>query len=245
MNIYVYAFLTTHLTITFVSLYLHRYLTHRHFVLNPVFAHVIRLYLWLTDGVVAKPWVAQHRKHHRYTDVQGDPHSPKIMGYWRVTAHCFIPNFIRIYQYFDTDWALEHYGAGVPNDWIERNVYAKYPRLGLILFLLIDILLWGLIPGILVWLFHLFFVPFLTTASITGFAHWFGYKHPDAKDNSRNLFPVGILICGDELHNNHHREPNNPNFAHRPFEFDLGYLYIKIFEKLNLIKLNINSKTIH
>jgi len=237
IEVAIYCFITTHITVACVSIYLHRYLTHRQFTLHPLLEHVMRFWLWFSDGVISKPWVAQHRKHHKYTDVQGDPHSPKLYGYVNVTIQCFVPNFVRLYQYFDTDWALEHYGKGTPDDWLEKNVYAKYPRLGLILFLLVDILIFGWIIGSLVWLFHLFFVPFLTTAAITGFAHWFGYKHPDSTDNSRNLFPVGIMICGDESHNNHHRDPYNPNFAHRWFEFDLGFLYIKIFEKLKLLKL--------
>jgi len=237
IEIVLYALVATHITITFVSLYLHRYLTHRQFTLNPVLAHIMRFYLWLTDGVVARPWVAQHRKHHKYTDVTGDPHSPKLFGFVRVVYHCMVPNFVRLYRYFDTDWALEHYGAGCPDDWLERKIYAPHPRLGLILFLCFDVWLFGFVPGFLVWLFHLFWVPFWTTAAISGFAHTIGYKNPDSKDNSRNLFPIGIVICGDELHNNHHTKPNNPNFAHRWFEFDLGYFYIKIFEKLGLIKL--------
>jgi stearoyl-CoA desaturase (delta-9 desaturase) len=238
MNIVLYVLLTSHITMALVSLYLHRHLTHRHFTLNPVFKHIIRFYLWLTDGVVVKPWVAQHRKHHRYTDVQGDPHSPLIAGKWRVIGTSLVPNYIRLYQYFDTDWALEHYGTGVPDDWMEKNVYAKYPRLGLTIFLLIDICLFGFILGFIAWLVHLFWVPFCTTASITGFAHLVGYKHPDSRDNSRNLFPLGIILCGDELHNNHHQQPNNPNFAHRWFEFDLTYWYARMFEKLGLLKFN-------
>lgn len=229
--------ITSHITIAFVSLYLHRCLTHRHFVPHPVLAHVFRLYLWLTDGVIAKPWVAQHRKHHKYTDVWGDPHSPKLFGYVKVTAHCFIPNFVRIYQYFDTDWALEHYGAGCPDDWLERNIYARYPRVGLLIWLAITCAIWGW-WGIALWTFHLFWVPMWTTAAITGFAHWFGYQNPGARDNSRNLFPIGIQIVGDELHNNHHIDPANPNFARRWFEFDLGYQYIRLLEWLGLLKLS-------
>ena len=235
-SLVIFFFVTTHITIACVSLYLHRYLTHRQFTLNPVLEHAMRFWLWFCDGVISKPWVAQHRKHHKYTDVTGDPHSPKLFGYWHVTYQCLIPNFVRIYQYFDTDWALEHYGVGTPEDWLEKNVYAKYPRLGLILFLMLCISIFGW-QGAVMWVCFLFYVPFFTTASISGFAHWFGYRHPDSKDNSRNLFPIGILIVGDELHNNHHRDPTNPNFAHRWFEFDLGYFYVRVFQKLGLLKL--------
>jgi stearoyl-CoA desaturase (delta-9 desaturase) len=236
IDVIVYALLTAHTTKAFVSLYLHRHLTHNHFTINPTFRNIIRFYLWLTDGVIAKPWVAQHRKHHKYTDVQGDPHSPHIHGKWKVTWTCMVPNFIKLYEYNDTDWALEHYGKGTPEDWIEKNIYEKYPRLGLLIFLTFNIWLFGLIPGFLAWTFHLFFVPFCTTACISSFAHWFGYKHPDSKDKSRNLWPIGIFLCGDELHNNHHMKPNNPNFAHRWFEFDLAYNYARILQKIGLIK---------
>lgn len=236
-EIAIYSFITTHITIVCVSLYLHRYLTHRQFTLHPILEHAMRFWLWFADGVVSKPWVAQHRKHHKYTDVHGDPHSPVLAGNWQVTLQCMVPNFIRLYQYFDTDWALEHYGRGTPDDWLEKNIYGKLPRLGLILFLIVDILIFGFWVGLAVWVFHLFYVPFFSTACISGFAHWFGYKHKDSPDNSRNLFPIGIIISGDELHNNHHKNPSNPNFAHRWFEFDIGYMYLKIFEKIGLLKL--------
>lgn len=238
IDIVLYVLIVSHITMAFVSLYLHRHLTHRHFTLNNTFRHIIRFYLWLTDGVIAKTWVAQHRKHHRYTDIQGDPHSPLIVGKWKVISTSLVPNYIKLYGYYDTDWALEYYGKGTPEDWIEKNIYEKYPRVGLNIFLLINICLFGVIPGFLAWLVHLFWVPFCTTASITGFAHLFGYRHPDSKDNSRNLLPIGIILCGDELHNNHHLQPNNPNFAHRWFEFDLTYWYAKIFAKMGLLKFS-------
>lgn len=232
----IYALVTTHITIVCTSLYLHRCLTHRYFTPTPALQHFFRFWLWLTDGVVVKPWVAQHRKHHKYTDVEGDPHSPVLYGYVNVTAKCLLPNFINTYGYFDTDWALEHYGAGTPDDWLERNFYSKYNKLGPLLMLAAAVALFGWL-GIAVWLFQLFWPPLWHTAGITGFAHWFGYRDSASKDNSRNLWPWGIVIGGEELHNNHHMYPNSPNFARRWYEFDIGWMYIKLFEKLKLLKL--------
>jgi stearoyl-CoA desaturase (delta-9 desaturase) len=232
----VYALVVTHFTIVFTSLYLHRCLAHKHFVCHPALLHFFRFWLWLTDGVITKPWVAQHRKHHKYTDVTGDPHSPKLFGYFSVTTKCLIPNFFNAYGYFDTDWALEHYGAGTPDDWLEKNFYSKHNKLGPIIMLCIAVALFGW-WGIAVWLFQLFWPPLWHTAGITGFAHWWGYQNYKGKDESRNLWPLGIVIGGEELHNNHHKDPANTKFSHRWFEFDIGWMYIKIFEKLKLLTI--------
>lgn len=236
MDIVLYTILTTHIGIITTSLYLHRYLIHRQFVLHPALGQVFRFLLWITEGVVSKPFVAQHRKHHKYTDCHGDPHSPVLAGYWRVTGYCLVPNFFVKFRYFDTDWALEHYGAGTPDDWLERNIYS-HTKAGLLLLLIFNITLFGWL-GIIAWLVHMFAVSLFVNATITGFGHWVGYRNHNTTDNSRNVIPWGILGCGEEMHNNHHRDPINPNFAHRWFEFDLGWVYIRVFKILGLVKLN-------
>ena len=232
----VFALVTTHISSACMSLYLHRCLSHRHFVPSKGLEHFFRVWLWLTDGVRSKPWVAQHRVHHMFTDKEGDPHSPVLFGFWTVTYWCLIPNFIRPYQYRESDWELNHYGKGTPDDWLEHNVYAKYQRLGVLIMLAIDLLLFGWL-GLAVWVFQLFWVPFWSNAAVTGGSHWLGYRRYNTKDNSRNLWPIGIMSGGEELHHNHHAYPNNPNLRHKWYEFDIGWIYIKLFEKLGLLTL--------
>ena len=198
--------------------------------------HIFRFLYWITEGVYTKPFVAQHRKHHKYSDQQGDPHSPVLVGFWKVLGYCLIPNFFSEYKYFDTDWALDHYGAGTPNDWMERNIY-RHTKVGLLILLTIDVALFGW-WGIASWLVHMFFVSLFVNAMITGFGHGVGYKNYDTNDASRNVIPWGILGCGEELHNNHHKDSSSPSFAHRWFEFDLGWVYIRFFKILGLVKLN-------
>ena len=236
MDIVLYTILTAHVGIVLTSVYLHRYLIHRQFTLHPWVEQVFRFLYWITEGVYTKPFVAQHRKHHKYSDVQGDPHSPVLAGFWRVTGYCLIPNFFVKFRYFDTDWALEHYGQGTPTDWMERHVYS-HTRLGLLILLVIDIVLFGW-WGIASWLVHMFAVSLFVNATITGFGHAIGYKNHRDGDNSRNVVPWGILGCGEELHNNHHKDPGNPNFAHRWFEFDLGWCYITLLKCLGLAQLH-------
>ena len=236
MYLVLYTILTAHIGIVLTSVYLHRYLIHRQFTLHPCVEQVFRFLYWITEGVYTRPFVAQHRKHHKYSDVQGDPHSPVLRGFWRVTGHCLIPNFFSTFKYFDSDWALEHYGDGTPTDWMERHVYS-HTKVGLLLLLAIDVALFGWL-GIVSWLVHMFAVSLFVNATITGFGHAIGYKNHASIDNSRNVIPWGILGCGEELHNNHHYSPGNPNFAHRPFEFDLGWVYIRFFKILGVVKLN-------
>ncbi len=230
-----YTILTTHIGIVLTSIYLHRCVIHRQYTLNPVVAHVFRFMFWITDGILTKPFAAQHRKHHKYTDVEGDPHSPVLVGNWQIIGHCLIPNFFSEYKYFDTDWALEHYGAGTPDDWMERHVYC-HTKLGVLILLAINVLLFGW-WGVVAWLVHLFCISLFVNAVITGFGHWIGYRNYNTDDNSRNVVPWGILGCGEEMHNNHHKDPINPNFARRWFELDLGWCYITLLKWLGLAKL--------
>jgi stearoyl-CoA desaturase (delta-9 desaturase) len=222
----------THITLTFFSLYVHRGVAHKALIFHPAMEHFIRFWLWLTDGTQVKEWIAMHRKHHRYTDKSGDPHSPVVFGIKNIM-------FRGVYYYYlaakDAQMIVS-YGKGTPNDWIERNLYTRHSRLGILLMLVVDLLLFG--PwGLLVWGIQMLWIPFWAAGVVNGVAHWWGYKNGTTKDNSRNISPVGIIIGGEELHNNHHLEPGNPKLSRRWFEFDIGWFWFKIFNFLHLAKL--------
>ncbi len=237
MDALIYALICLHLSGITASLYLHRGVSHGLFTFHPVIEHFFRFWMWLTDGVITRDWVSQHRKHHKYTDVDGDPHSPKIFGIYTVAWKGFFSSVYYRYKFNAGDWVKNHYSKGIKNDWLEKNIYSKYPRLGLLFLLLINIILFGSI-GFIIWFIQLIWVPFWSNCVITGYAHWCGYQQKGSKDNSRNLFPIGLLMLGEELHNNHHCNPCEPNLRHRWFEFDLGWQYIKILKSFNLVKIN-------
>ena len=241
MNVVIYTILTAHVGIVLTSIYLHRYLIHRQYTINyPIVEHVFRFLFWITEGIYPKPFIAQHRIHHMFTEVHGDPHSPLLSGFWRVTGHCLIPNFFSTYRYWTPDWETEHFGRDAPDNWLEKNLYC-HTRLGVLMLLLIDIGLFGWI-GIVSWLVHMFAISLFVNATITGFGHKIGYRNYDRNDVSTNVLPWGILGCGEELHNNHHEFPRDANFAKKWFEFDLGYQYIKLLKLLGLIKINTQHK---
>lgn len=224
--------IATHITIVCVTLYLHRGEAHKALIFNPALEHFMRFWLWLTTGMVTKQWVAIHRKHHRCSDVDGDPHSPHVFGIWKVL---FGGAFL--YHEASKDKELVNaYGVGTPDDWIEKNIYSKHSRLGILIMLFINILLFGPI-GILLWGVQMIWIPFWAAGVINGLAHWFGYRNGHTRDHSRNISPWGIIIGGEELHNNHHLDPGNPRLSRRWFEFDIGWLYVKIFSMLNLVKI--------
>jgi stearoyl-CoA desaturase (delta-9 desaturase) len=192
----------------------------------------MRLWLWLTTGQITKQWVAIHRKHHRFSDQEGDPHSPHVFGIWRVLVKGAV-----LYHTASKDSAMvEQYGKGTPDDWIERNLYTPHSRLGILLMLVIDLLLFG--PwGLIVWGIQMIWVPFHAAGIINGLAHWWGYRNTDTKDRSKNIIPWGIWIGGEELHNNHHEEPANVKLSRRWFEIDIGYFYLRVFSILGLAKI--------
>jgi stearoyl-CoA desaturase (Delta-9 desaturase) len=222
----------THLTIVSVTLYLHRSQAHRGVEFHPVVSHAMRFWLWLTTGMTTKQWVAIHRKHHRFSDIKGDPHTPHVYGIWRVLF-----KGAGLYHTASKDTAMiQQYGVGTPNDWIEHRLYTPHSRLGILLMLAIDLLLFG--PwGFLVWAIQMIWIPFWAAGVINGVAHWIGYRNGDTRDHSCNISPFGILIGGEELHNNHHLEPASPKFSRRPWEFDIGWMYLKIFEFFKLAKI--------
>jgi len=227
-----YTLIVTHITIVCVTLFLHRGQTHRGIEFHPILSHFMRLWLWLTTGMVTKQWVAIHRKHHRFSDQEGDPHTPHIYGIWRVlfTGAVFYSRSAR-------DQALvEQYGAGTPDDWIERNIYTPYNFLGIVIMLAIDLALFGSI-GLIVWAVQMYWIPFFAAGVINGVAHYIGYRNGETRDQSRNISPWGIIIGGEELHNNHHLDPANPKLSRRWFEFDIGWMWFKIFNLLGIAKL--------
>jgi stearoyl-CoA desaturase (delta-9 desaturase) len=182
--------------------------------------------------MTTKQWVAIHRKHHQNTDVEGDPHSPHIFGIWNMVF-----GGVKYYNIAGQDAGMiMKYGMGTPKDWIERKLYTPHSRLGILVMLVIDLVLFG--PwGFLVWGVQMIWIPFWAAGFINGVGHGWGYRNGETIDHSRNIVPVGILIGGEELHNNHHLDPANPKLSRRWFEFDIGWMWFKLFEFCKLAKL--------
>ena len=222
----------THITILAVTVFLHRSQAHKSVELHPALAHFFRFWLWLTTGMVTKQWVAIHRKHHRFTDESQDPHSPKVYGIMRVL---FKGAFLYNDASKDRDM-VQQYGVGTPDDWLERKLYSPHSRLGILLMLVIDLLSFG--PwGLIVWGFQMIWIPFWAAGVVNGIGHWWGYRNGQTKDNSRNILPIGFVIGGEELHNNHHLEPASAKLSRRWFEVDIGWWYINLFKFLHLAKI--------
>ena len=233
MTNFLITLLFTHITIICVTLFLHRGQAHRGIIFHPSLSHFMRLWLWLTTGMNTKAWVAIHRKHHRSTDVEGDPHSPHVFGIWRVV---FGGAFL--YNTSSKDRAMiESYGVGTPDDWLERRVYTPHPWLGVLTMLIIDLVLFG-VWGFLIWGIQMIWIPFWAAGVINGLGHWWGYRNGETKDHSRNIVPWDIVVGGECLHNNHHLDPANPKLSRRWFEFDAGWMWLSLFRLLGLAKLN-------
>lgn len=228
----IYLLIATHLTIVSVTLFLHRGQAHRGIIFHPILSHFMRFWLWLTTGMVTKEWVAIHRKHHRFSDESGDPHSPRVFGLWRV----LFSGAILYNNAAKDEKVIEQYGVGTPNDWVERNIYTKFPWLGIIFLLHINLLCFSL-WGILIWLIQMIWIPFWAAGVINGIGHWWGYRNGQTNDNSRNIMPWGMVIGGEELHNNHHLDPSSVKLSRKWWEFDIGYLWLRIFILMKLAKL--------
>ena len=220
----------THVTIAAVTIYLHRCQAHRALELHPVVAHFFRLWLWLTTGMVTKEWAAIHRKHHAKCETAEDPHSPQIYGINRVL---WAGVFLYVKESYNKE-TLERYGHGTPEDWMEHHVYTRYAMVGVTLMLLIDLLAFGLIPGALIWLAQIAWIPFWAAGVINGVGHFFGYRSYDVADASTNIVPWGILIGGEELHNNHHAFASSAKLSSKWYELDIGWMYIRLLEMLGL-----------
>ena len=222
----------TQLTIFTVTLYLHRSQTHRGVDFHPLLAHFFRFWSWLTTGMVTKEWVAIHRKHHAKVETGEDPHSPQVHGIGKVFW-----DGVGLYR----DAAgnrddMEKYGRGTPDDWIERHVYTRHSVLGIALLFIVNFALFGFI-GITVWAVQMVWIPFFAAGVINGIGHFWGYRNFQPEDASRNIVPWGILIGGEELHNNHHAYASSARLSNRWFEFDIGWLYIRMLESLRLAQV--------
>jgi stearoyl-CoA desaturase (delta-9 desaturase) len=222
----------THITIVTVTVFLHRGQAHRALKMHPALSHFFRFWLWLTTGMVVKEWVAVHRKHHAFSDREGDPHSPQIVGLRKV-----LWEGAELYRDGVQDReTVERYGHGTPDDWLERNVYTRFNFMGVALMALIDVVLFGL-AGITVWAVQMLWIPFFAAGVINGVGHYWGYRNYESADTATNILPWGILIGGEELHNNHHAFPSSAKLSSKPWEFDIGWLYIRVLRSLGLVKV--------
>ena len=224
------ALVLTHITIASVTIFLHRHQAHRALDLHPAVSHFFRLWLWLTTGMLTKEWAAVHRKHHAKCDTPEDPHSPQILGMYRVLwGGVFL--YVKEANRPDT---LARYGQGTPDDWLERNLYTRFKLLGLTLMGVSDIILFGVFPGVLILAVQIVWIPFWAAGVINGIGHYWGYRHWATPDASTNIVPWGLLIGGEELHNNHHAYPTSAKLSCKWYELDIGWLYIRTLEVLGL-----------
>ena len=234
----IYLLVATHITILCVTLFLHRGQAHKAVTFHPIITHFMRFWLWITTGMVTKEWVAVHRKHHRYSDIEGDPHSPHVFGIWKV----FLGGALLYTNAAKDKDMVQQYGAGTPDDWIERNLYTKFEVHGVLLLLVLNTLLfngWGIV----LWLIQMAWIPFWAAGVINGLAHWWGYRSTATPDTSTNLIPWAIWIGGEELHNNHHADGANPKFTQKWYEFDIGWMYICILKSLGLAQVRTQENT--
>jgi stearoyl-CoA desaturase (delta-9 desaturase) len=223
----------THVTIVAVTVFLHRHQSHRALDLHPAVSHFFRLWLWLTTGMVTREWAAIHRKHHAKVETPEDPHSPQVLGINRV-----LWGGVLLYVKETRNRAtIERYGHGTPDDWLERRVYSRHMKLGLTLMALIDLILFGIVPGTLIFLTQIAWIPFWAAGVINGIGHYWGYRNWSTPDASTNIVPWGILIGGEELHNNHHAFTTSARLSSKWYEFDIGWMYIRMLEALGLAKV--------
>lgn len=222
----------THVTIVGVTLYLHRAMAHRAVDLHPVVSHFFRLWLWLTTGQVTREWIAVHRKHHAKVETEEDPHSPQIHGIRKLLLQG-----TELYRIGVRDRAaLERYGHGAPDDWLERNVYTRHSDKGYALTLVLNVILFGPI-GLTMWAVQMMWIPVTAAGVINGLGHWWGYRNYETPDASTNIVPIGIIIGGEELHNNHHAFASSAKFSSKWWEFDIGWFYIRLLEMLGLARV--------
>jgi len=227
-----YLLITTHITIVCVTLYLHRGQTHRGIEFHPALSHFMRFWLWLTTGMVTKQWVAVHRKHHQMCEKPGDPHSPHVYG----IMHVLFGGALLYHEASKDKNMVDSYGVGTPDDWIEHNLYSSHSRLGVGILLVFNLIVFGWI-GLLLWGIQMIWIPFWAAGVINGLGHWWGYRNTNTKDRSKNISFFGIIIGGEEFHNNHHAEPANPKLSRKWWEFDIGWMWFKVFNTLGLARV--------
>jgi stearoyl-CoA desaturase (delta-9 desaturase) len=222
----------THITIVTVTVFLHRSQAHRALDLHPALNHFFRFWLWLTTGMVTREWVAVHRRHHAKCETADDPHSPQLLGLGKVLSEG-----AELYGEAANDREiLRRYSHGTPNDWLENRVYGRYTWQGVGLMLILDLLLFG-VYGITVWAVQMLWIPFFAAGVINGIGHYWGYRNFDTPDASTNIAPWGILIGGEELHNNHHAFPSSAKLSSKWWEFDIGWLYIRVLSAIGLARI--------
>ena len=226
-----YTLITTHFTIAGVTIYLHRSQAHRALDLGPIPSHFFRFWLWLGTGMLTKEWVAIHRKHHAKCETADDPHSPQTRGLAKVMREG-----AELYRAeAKNEETLRKYGHGTPDDWMERNIY-RHSVMGPSLMLILNVALFGVI-GLSIWAVQMVWIPFWAAGVVNGVGHFWGYRNYEATDASTNLVPWGLIIGGEELHNNHHTFPTSAKFSVKPYEFDIGWVYISLMQKLGWAKV--------
>ena len=231
-TIVLYTLVTTHITIIGVTVYLHRSQAHRCVTLHPAVSHFLRGWLWLTTGMVTREWVAIHRAHHANCEGPHDPHSPVVLGIRKVLLQG-----AELYRTAAADRELlDRYGAGTPDDWIERRLYSRFTWQGVGALLVLDLLLFGVI-GATVWAVQMLWIPVLAAGVINGAGHYWGYRNFDCPEAATNLLPLGLLIGGEELHNNHHAFASSAKMSARWYEFDVGWLYISLLRACGLAEV--------
>ena len=231
-EVVLYTLIVTHITIASVTIYLHRHQAHRALELHAIPSHFFRFWLWLTTAQITKEWAAIHRKHHAKCDTEEDPHSPVTRGIKKVLFEG-----AELYRIESKNAeTLAKYGHGTPDDWLERNVYSKHSLLGVSALLVINFALFGVI-GITIWAVQMMWIPITAAGIINGLGHYWGYRNYDCADAATNIFPFGILIGGEELHNNHHTHATSAKLSSKWYEIDMGWAYIRALEMMGLAKV--------
>jgi stearoyl-CoA desaturase (delta-9 desaturase) len=227
-----YTLVVTHITIASVTIFLHRHQAHRALELHAIPSHFFRFWLWFTTGQVTKEWAAIHRKHHAKCETEEDPHSPVTRGLMKVMLEG-----AELYRTESKNKeTLDKYGHGTPDDWIERHLYTPYSALGVSLLLVMNVALFGVI-GLTIWAVQMVWIPFWAAGVVNGIGHFWGYRNYDCNDAATNLIPWGILIGGEELHNNHHTFATSAKLSSKWYEFDIGWAYIRLMEMVGLAKV--------
>ncbi|MGI4815994.1 MAG: DesA family fatty acid desaturase [Janthinobacterium lividum] len=227
-----YTLAVTHVTIIGVTVYLHRCQAHRALELHPVISHFFRFWLWCTTGMLTREWTAIHRKHHAKCETEEDPHSPQTRGLRKV-----LWQGAELYRVEAANAeTIKRYGHGTPDDWMERKVYSRYSILGISMLMILNVVLFGVV-GVSIWAIQMIWIPFWAAGVVNGVGHFWGYRNFNCEDASRNLFPIGLLIGGEELHNNHHTYASSAKMSNKWYEFDAGWGYIRLFSALGLAKV--------
>ncbi len=225
-----YTLVLTHITMVSVTVYLHRHSAHRSVDVHPALGHFFRFWLWVTTSMNTKEWTAVHRKHHAFCETEDDPHSPVVNGLGSILSRG-----AEFYADAATDETLDRYGGGTPDDWMERNVYGRHQQMGILAMFIINVALFG-VAGITIWAIQMAWTPVFAAGVINGIGHAWGYRNFECPDAATNISPWGVLIAGEELHNNHHTYPNSAKLSVKPWEFDIGWMYIRLFETVGLAK---------